>query len=159
MPHPDRHPRSDPEDRFDSWLDALVAGAPGDPASLDGTDGSLGRAMSGARQLHGLAAGTSPAAAAQRRIEEDLMRSGHFIAAEALGPSAESKHVRFHQGSPRVVDGPYTESKEVIAGFYLIEAGSMDEALAIGARMPGGRLGTVEVRPTVRLTVDGVEVW
>ena len=92
-------------------------------------------------------------------LNEDLMRSGHFIAAEALGPSAESKHVRFHQGSPRVVDGPYTESKEVIAGFYLIEAGSMDEALAIGARMPGGRLGTVEVRPTVRLTVDGVEVW
>jgi hypothetical protein len=92
-------------------------------------------------------------------LNEELKRSGHFIEAEALAPVAETKHVRREQGRARVVDGPYAESKEVIAGFYLIEAGSMDEALSIAERMPGGRLGAVEVRPTVRLTVDGVEVW
>ena len=79
MTHPDTRPGSRPEDRFDRWLDGLVAGTPGD-ASLNGTDGSLGRAISGARQLHGLAAREIPAAAAQRRIEEDLMRIGTLAA-------------------------------------------------------------------------------
>jgi hypothetical protein len=80
MTHADTHAGSRPEDRFDHWLDALVAGTPADAASLDGTDGSLARAVSGARQLHGLAARETPAWAAQRRIEEDLMRSGTLAA-------------------------------------------------------------------------------
>ena len=80
MTHHDTHTGALPEDRFDQWLDGFVAGTPADAESLNGTDGSLGRAMSSARQLHGLAAGTTPAAAAQRRIEEDLMRSGALAA-------------------------------------------------------------------------------
>ena len=92
-------------------------------------------------------------------LNEELKRSGHFIEAEALGPAADTKRVQVRRGRARTMDGPYAESKEVIAGFYLLEAGSMEEALQIAARMPGGTLGTVEVRPTARLTVAGVEVW
>jgi hypothetical protein len=92
-------------------------------------------------------------------LNGDLQRTGHFIEAEALGPSAEARHLRVREGRVRVTDGPYAETKEVVAGVYLIEAADLDEATAIAARMPGARIGTVEVRPTRRLTVDGVQVW
>ena len=92
-------------------------------------------------------------------LNRDLQQSGHFIEAEALGPSGSARLVRVREGRPRVIDGPYAESKEVVAGFYLIEARDLDEAAAIAARMPGATLGTVEVRPTQRLTVGGEVVW
>lgn len=92
-------------------------------------------------------------------LNRDLQRSGCLIEAEALGPSASARLVRVREGRARVIDGPYAESKEVVAGIYLIEANDLDEAAAIAARMPGATLGTVEVRPTRRLTVGGEVVW
>jgi hypothetical protein len=54
-----------------------------------------------------------------------------------------------------VTDGPFAEAKEVVAGFYAIEARDMDEAIEIASRIPTASIGTVEVRPARQLTVEG----
>jgi hypothetical protein len=65
---------------------------------------------------------------------DELRRTGNFIVAEALEPARTTAQVRMRHGKRTVVDGPYTESKEMIAGFYLIEANDMNEAIDIAAR-------------------------
>lgn len=56
------------------------------------------------------------------------------------------------QGKPVVTDGPFIETREQIAGYFLVDAGNLDEALGIAARVPGARIGTVEVRPLIEIT-------
>jgi hypothetical protein len=89
-------------------------------------------------------------------LNEDLLKSGHFIEAEALTPSASTTCVRVRNGRPTVTDGPYAETKEMVAGFYLIEARDLNEAIQVAARLPSAPLGTVEVRPCRDLELDGV---
>jgi hypothetical protein len=89
-------------------------------------------------------------------LNEDLLASGHFIEAEALAPGANAVCIRSRNGRAGVTDGPYAETKEMVAGFYLIEARDLNEAIQVASRFPGGRLGTVEVRPCRDLEVDGV---
>jgi hypothetical protein len=93
--------------------------------------------------------------AAHLDFNDGLRASGHFIAAEALEPPRATTRVRMRQGRRSVTDGPYAETKEMVAGFYLIEARDMDEALGIAARIPSAGLGTVEVRPARQLHVEG----
>jgi hypothetical protein len=57
-------------------------------------------------------------------------------------------------GQPLITDGPFAETREQLGGYFLINAQDLDEALAIAARIPGARIGTVEVRPVVQL--DGL---
>lgn len=85
-----------------------------------------------------------------------LRKSGHFIEAEALEPAASTARVRVRQGKTSVIDGPFAETKEMVAGFYLIEARDLSEATQIASRIPSAPLGTIEVRPTRKLIVDGV---
>jgi hypothetical protein len=86
-----------------------------------------------------------------------LRKSGHFIEAEALESSAATARVRVRKGkTTTVVDGPFAESKEIVAGFYLIEAADLREATQIASRIPSAPLGTIEVRPTRKLVVDGI---
>lgn len=87
-------------------------------------------------------------------LNDELRRTGHFIEAEALRPSGEAVHLRRGKRAA-VTDGPFTESKELVAGFYLLEARDIDEAAEIASRFPGGRHGTVEVRPCRELIVPG----
>lgn len=65
--------------------------------------------------------------------------------------------MRVRQGKRTVTDGPFAETKEMIAGFYVIEARDMAEAVDIASRIPAAALGTVEVRPAAMLEVDGHE--
>jgi hypothetical protein len=88
-------------------------------------------------------------------LNDGLRASGHLIEAEALQPARASACVRIRQGKAHVTDGPFTETKELVAGFYLIEAEDLSEATAIAARIPSAHLGTVEVRPTRQLIVEG----
>ena len=92
-------------------------------------------------------------------FNDGLRDTGHFIVAEALEPASAAKCVRVRQGKSTVTDGPFTESKEVIAGFYLIEARDLQEATEIAANIPSARtgLGTVEVRPARQLEVKDRE--
>ena len=86
-----------------------------------------------------------------------LRKSGHFIEAEALEPAAATARVRVRQGkTTTIVDGPFAETKEIVAGFYLIEARDLREATQIASKIPSAPLATIEVRETRKLIVDGV---
>jgi hypothetical protein len=88
-------------------------------------------------------------------FNDGLRKSGHFVEAEALAPGRATAKVRVRKGSIGVTDGPYAESKELVAGFYLIEAVDMEEAIAIASHIPSASLATIEVRPTRQLIVPG----
>jgi hypothetical protein len=70
------------------------------------------------------------------RYMESLAQAGALLGGEGLQPSNKGARVRFSQGKPTVTDGPFAETKEVIAGYMLIQAGSWDEALDIVKRWP-----------------------
>ncbi|HEV8306466.1 MAG TPA: YciI family protein [Methylomirabilota bacterium] len=78
---------------------------------------------------------------------ESINKSGHFRAGAGLQPTQTATTVRVRNGKRLVTDGPFAESKEQLAGYYLIEAKDLDEAMAIAARVPSAKLGSVEVRP------------
>jgi hypothetical protein len=77
--------------------------------------------------------------------------AGKLVAAEALQPVKTAKTLRIRHGALRVVDGPFAETKELLAGFYLLDAKDMDEALAMAAKIPPAREGSIEVRPVREL--------
>jgi len=80
-----------------------------------------------------------------------LKASGHYLAAEALQPVTDAVTVRVRHGAISVTDGPFAENKEQLAGFYLIEAKDLDEAIELAARIPPARIGSIEVRPVREL--------
>jgi len=84
-------------------------------------------------------------------FNDGLRAKGTFVEAEALQPASTTACIRVRQGKTSVTDGPFTEAKEMIAGFYLIEARDMTEAIAVASRIPSAPLGTIEVRPTRQL--------
>ena len=88
-------------------------------------------------------------------LNDRLRATGNFIVAEALAPAQETKRVSKRNGKTHVIDGPFTEAKEVVAGFYLIEAETLEQATEIVSNIPSASLGTIEVRPCRQLIVDG----
>jgi len=89
-------------------------------------------------------------------FNEEILSSGQFIEAEALQPAAASTCLRVRNGKVALTDGPYMETKEMVAGFYLIEARDLNEAIAVAAKLPSAPLGTIEVRPCRDLEVSGI---
>ncbi|MGE5098122.1 MAG: YciI family protein [Betaproteobacteria bacterium] len=79
--------------------------------------------------------------------DRSIRSSGHCAVSEALEPVATAKTVRVRNGKATIVDGPFAETKEQLAGFYMVEAESLDEALALAAKIPPARVGSIEVRP------------
>ena len=79
--------------------------------------------------------------------DEGLRQSGHCLASEALQPVATATTVRLRNGQLSVTDGPFAETKEQLAGFYLIEARDLNEAMQLAGRIPPVRIGSIEVRP------------
>jgi hypothetical protein len=82
-----------------------------------------------------------------------LRNGGHAIAAEALQPVHAATTVRVRSGSLSVTDGPFAETKEQLAGFYLIDARDLNEAIALAAKIPPARVGSIQVRPVRELSV------
>jgi hypothetical protein len=80
-----------------------------------------------------------------------LRSRGVLVAAEALQPTETATSVRVRNGKVGIIDGPFAETKEHLAGFYLIEAENLDEAIEVAAQIPPAREGTVEVRPVREL--------
>ena len=76
---------------------------------------------------------------------------GLLVAAEALEPVETAMTVRVRNGRPVVTDGPFAETKEQLAGFYLIDARDLNEALQVAAKIPPAREGSIEVRPVREL--------
>ena len=84
-------------------------------------------------------------------LARDLHARGKFITASPLQPTATARSVRVRDGKPLVTDGPFAETREQLGGFYLIDADDLDEAIAVAARVPVARLGTVEIRPVMEI--------
>ena len=97
--------------------------------------------------------GKMDAATGQKMMEEygvftqSIVQSGNFKAGDRLQPSTTATTVRIRDGKTMTTDGPFAETREQLGGYYLIEAKDLDTALAIAARIPGAKTGSIEVRP------------
>ncbi len=87
-----------------------------------------------------------------KQVAHDLKANGHYLAADPLHPTSMATSVRMRDGKRLVIDGPFAETREQLGGYFLIDAKNLDEAIAIAARIPPARWGTVEVRPVIDLT-------
>src|SRR5206468_10050282 len=85
------------------------------------------------------------------QFAHELHSNGRYLAANPLQPVATATIVRVRDGKRQVTDGPFAETREQLGGFFLIEAANLDEAIDIAGRIPGGRKGTIEVRPVQHL--------
>ena len=83
-----------------------------------------------------------------------ITASGHHVVSEALQDPEFSVTIRRSAGGPVVTDGPFTESREHIGGFYLLEADDLDEAIKIASGIPSLQHSAVEIRPVRTLTLD-----
>jgi len=94
-----------------------------------------------------------PEADAEKHYEEysefteGIRRSGHFIGCNRLLPPHAATTVRVRKGKVSTIDGPYAETKEQLGGYYVIKARDLNEAIQVASRIPGARIGCVEVRP------------
>jgi len=84
-------------------------------------------------------------------LAHELHKSGKYLGASPLQLVATATSVRVRNGRRQVTDGPFAETREQLGGFFLIDAANLDDAIDIAGRLPGGRKGTVEVRPVLEL--------
>ena len=80
---------------------------------------------------------------------DGIKKSGNYIAGNRLSPTHTATAVRIRNGKLSTTDGPFAETKEQLGGYYLIEAKDLDDAIAIAARIPSARMGSIEVRPII----------
>lgn len=80
---------------------------------------------------------------------EAIKASGHLRGGEALEPTTKATTVRVRDGKTLTTDGPFAETREQLGGYYLVEAADLDEAIRLAARIPGARVGSIEIRPVM----------
>jgi len=88
------------------------------------------------------------------RLANQLHKNGQYLDAAPLQATSATISVKVRNGKRHVIDGPFAETREQIGGYFLIDARDIDEAVDIAGRIPGARIGTVEVRPVRE--VDGL---
>ena len=81
----------------------------------------------------------------------ELAASGKLLGVNPLHPVAAATSVRVREGKRFVTDGPFAETREQLGGYFLVDAKDLDEAIEIAGRIPGGRVGTVEIRPILEI--------
>lgn len=84
-------------------------------------------------------------------VTEELEKKGQFYGASPLQSVTLATSVRVREGRRLVTDGPFAETREQLGGYFLVEAGDLDEAIEIAAKIPGARWGTIEIRPVVEM--------
>ncbi|MEK6639044.1 MAG: YciI family protein [Nitrospirota bacterium] len=85
-------------------------------------------------------------------LTHQLHATGQYVHASPLHPAATAVIVRVREDTPLVTDGPFIETREQIAGYFLVNARDLNEAIRIATRVPGARIGSVEVRPLIKIT-------
>ena len=85
-------------------------------------------------------------------LTHQLHAAGQYLSASPLHPAATAVMVRVREGKPLVTDGPFIETREQIAGYFLVTAQDLNEAIRIATRVPGARIGTVELRPLIEIS-------
>jgi hypothetical protein len=84
-------------------------------------------------------------------LAHQLKANGQYLGASPLQPVSTATTLRIREGKRLVTDGPFAETREHLGGYYLVDAKNLDEAIGIAARIPGARVGTVEIRPVIEL--------
>lgn len=84
---------------------------------------------------------------------QELTDSRHLLAAEPLHPAHTATTVRVRGGQVHLYDGPFAETKELLAGFYLVDAKDLNEAIRIASGIPPAKYGSIEVRPVRQLDI------
>lgn len=84
-------------------------------------------------------------------LAHDLKAAGKFIATAPLHPISMATSIRVREGKRFVTDGPFMETHEQLGGYFLIDAADLDDAMAIAARIPMARRGTIEIRPVIEI--------
>ena len=85
-------------------------------------------------------------------LTHQLHATGQYVQASPLQPAATAVMVRVREDTPLVTDCPFIETREQIAGYFLVNARDLNEAIRIATRVPGARIGSVEVRPLIEIT-------
>jgi len=85
------------------------------------------------------------------QLAHDLKRDGQFVSTAPLQPISTATTVRVREGKRLVTDGPFAETREQLGGYFMVEAKDLDAAIAIAGRIPGARVGTVEIRPVIEI--------
>lgn len=85
------------------------------------------------------------------QVAQELHAAGQYLATAPLYPTSSATSVRVREGKRLVTDGPFAETREQLGGYYLINAQDLDEAIAVAGRIPGARVGTVEIRPVIEV--------
>ena len=88
-------------------------------------------------------------------ISDELVSSGEYVAAEALADASLAKRVRQADGAAVASDGPFAETKELLAGFYLVDGETEARAVEIAGRFPEAEFGLIEVRPVLDMAARG----
>ncbi len=82
---------------------------------------------------------------------DSIRKSGHYVSGDPLEKTSTATTVRVKDGKTVSTDGPFAETREQLGGYYIVKAGDLDEATAIAARIPGARMGSIEVRPIMEM--------
>ena len=82
---------------------------------------------------------------------EAIRKSGNYKNGNPLQPTTTATTVRVKGGKTLTTDGPFAETKEQLGGYYLVDAKDLDEAIALAARIPSARIGSIEVRPIQKM--------
>jgi len=82
---------------------------------------------------------------------QEIQQSKHFVSGAPLQSVSTATSVRLREGKTLKTDGPFAETREQLGGYYLVEAKDLDEACAIAARIPSAKIGTIEVRPVMKM--------
>jgi len=85
------------------------------------------------------------------QLAQQLSARGQYLAASPLHPTSTATSLRVRDGKQVVTDGPFAETREQLGGYYLIDVPDLDQAIAIAAKIPAGKWGTVEIRPVVEI--------
>jgi hypothetical protein len=84
-------------------------------------------------------------------LAHQLKSKGQYLSASPLQSVSTATTVRIREGKRLVTDGPFAETREQLGGYYLVDAKNLDEAIGIAGRIPGARVGSVEIRPVIEL--------
>jgi hypothetical protein len=88
-----------------------------------------------------------------RQLVEELKTAGKYVSGSQLQPTSAATSVRVRDGKRLVTDGPFAETREQLGGYFLVDVPNLDEAIALAAKIPSARFGTIEVRPLVEVPV------
>ena len=91
------------------------------------------------------------------QFSNEIKAEGKYVGGNPLKPTSTATTVRVRNGKQLVTDGPFAETKEQLGGYFLIEATDLDDAIKIAARIPGAKMGSIEVRPVLPVYSEGRE--